>query len=204
MKDVAIDTGAAWVATYKTWQDGDVFRESNTDVIWDALGDRLGYLKTQVDLRATLAGTNTWTAANTFQSDVTVEGDLNTTSAINGAGGTFTDIMNFSAISLAPTTLTDVDTTISGTFYEFRVPAITGNRIYTLPSTTGLVDGHRIQIVRMRTADAFTVTLKDPTGPTTLGIISASLQGFIEATKKGSSWVVSQWGGTVTSLLTTV
>jgi hypothetical protein len=55
----------------------------------------------------------------------------------------------------------------------------------------------------MRTADAFTATLQDPTGPTTLGVISASSAGWIEVEANGAAWKVVGWGGTVTSLSTT-
>ncbi|OPZ61886.1 MAG: hypothetical protein BWY86_00625 [Candidatus Aminicenantes bacterium ADurb.Bin508] len=102
------------------------------------------------------------------------------------------------------TLLTDADVAIDVDTYEARVPQVTGTRIYTLP--TPWIAGQRIKISRLRTADAFTVTLRTA-GGIVLGTISSSASGWIEGYAKttgAESWVTSSFGGTVTSLLTTV
>ena len=66
MKSYTIDTAAAWVGTIQTWQDGDVFRETNLDTITDSIADRLGYLKTKADAAGYLAAASqTWTGLQT-------------------------------------------------------------------------------------------------------------------------------------------
>ncbi len=214
MKNVSINLAAAWDTFIRSFQDGNIFRESNIDLATGDIADRLGYLKNKADLAGYLAGTNVWTAANEFQSTVTVTGgnDVDLTDAVLQAGNSnfageaeFDDVVHMQGgVAFNLTTLADANATLAASTYEHRVPTLTANRVYTLPATTGLNDGHKILMARLRTADAFTATLQDPTGPTTLGIVSASTAGYIVATKKGSSWVVSQWGGTLTSLLTSV
>lgn len=214
MKTATIDTAALWAGTISTWQDGDIFRETNTDTVTDSIADRLGYLKTKADAAGYIAAANTWTGENTFTTvasvtDFVVGGDGDMTVA---AAATFNSTATFnSEVSAANVLLTGV----VGPSYEtladsaaslsnvlvHRVPTLTANRVYTLPAGS---DYQLALIVRNRTADAFTATLQTST-PTTLGVISASSAGWILVQKKPASvWVVVAWGGTVTSLDTTV
>lgn len=216
MKNVTINTAAAWSGTFRSYQDGDIFRESNIDLQAGDLADRLGYLKAQVDGAATEAGNNTFTGVNAFNldaGDLTITGasdlvitsgfQVNAASAFN-APVTCNDIIEVAAgIGLAHETLADAADTIAATTTHARVPALTASRIYTLPAAAGCAPGHTVILERVRTADAFTATLQDPTGPTTLGVISASNAGWIMAVLRGSSWRLGAWGGTVTSLDTT-
>lgn len=219
MKSYTIDTAAAWSGSITTWQDGDVFRETNTDAVTDSIGDRLGYLKTKADGAAYLAaasqtfsGVATWAGAS---SGVVVSGDLGLTVGTFDVGGTatFSDVVDFNAgpvtFASAPvfngglkadySTLSDADTTIgTPTKFEYRVPTLTANRSYGLDGTAntlaiisassqGWVElvhsttKQRVRVVRMRTADAFTVTVKGTAG----------------------TWRIAAWGGSVTSLDTT-
>src|SRR3972149_6424632 len=67
MKAYTIDLGAAWAATIETFQDGNVFRETNIDLMADSIADRLGYLKAQSDTFVAV-GDNpvTWTGEHIF------------------------------------------------------------------------------------------------------------------------------------------
>lgn len=82
MKTLPIDTAAAWAATVSTFVDGDVFRESNIDLCVDSIADRIGYLKTTVDGKASVGannawtGTNAWAAASDFNAAVSFSADL--------------------------------------------------------------------------------------------------------------------------------
>ena len=223
MKATTIDTAALWAGTISTWQDGDIFRETNTDIVSESIGDRLGYLKAKADVAGYLAADQTWAGSNTFDTGVadttTFAGDnavvFNTSVDVNS---TFHSVDNAAldgetslngaayatglfGISTADTT--DADATLS-TMTVQRVPTLTGNRVYTLPAPT--YPGQLCLLIRNRTADAFTATLQTAT-PTTLGVVSASSAGWILAQAKNitaTGWRLVAWGGTVTSLDTTV
>lgn len=219
MKSYTIDTAAAWSGSITTWQDGDVFRETNTDAVTDSIADRLGYLKTKADGAAYLAaasqtfsGLATWSGAS---AGLVVSGDFGLTTGLLTVGGQaiFSDEVQFNAgpvtFSSAPelnggikadyASLADADSTIgTPAKFEYRVPTLTANRAYGLDSTTNILaiisasaqgwvelvhstTKQRVRIVRMRTSDAFTVTVRGTAG----------------------TWRVSAWGGSVTSLDTT-
>lgn len=219
MKTITIDTAAAWVTTIRAIQDGEALSEANiSDIMADDVADRLGYLKTAVDAKPDLADANTWTNGNEFFTDygnlvVSGSGELECQTsatfaasvAFNGETTVYDTLAVAGAFVLDDQTLADANSTIAATGFHKRVPTLTANRTYTLPAAAALVDGHTIRITRMRTADAYSVTVQDPTGPTTLGVISASAAGWIEVIKRsGNVWRVSAWGGTVTSLDTGV
>ncbi len=133
---------------------------------------------------------------------VTIAADGGSISLLaNGASG----VVNlFGGIALTVVSLTDADTTLASNIFSHRVPAgINATRNYTLPSTSGLEDGHRIRLVKVG-VEAFVVNLKDPTGPTTIASISSGASGWIEAVKRSSDWRVDAWGGTVTGISTGV
>ncbi len=226
MKTVSIDTAALWGAGLRTWQDGDVFRESNTDLVIEDIGDRLGYLKAQADLAGYLAADQTWEGSNEF--DTGTGGGAETISVIgdgdfkleNGGGlrvATGTD--GGSWVASAFTTNQDCDAEFGGVlaFLErlvastetladapatlshalvHRVGTLTANRVYTLPSGTA---GQLSLIKRTRTADAFTVSLADGSG--NIGVISASQAGWMLAMcSSGTTWVPIAWGGTLSTV----
>ncbi len=209
MKSLTINTGAAWVATLETYQDGDVFRESNIDLQAASVANHLGYLKTAVDGKASLSGPT----FNTDSADFTVEGAgdaIFDSALIANAGVALNNDVTVNApaaflagVSLSVVTVADAAATIDAAVTQNRVPVITAARIYTLPATTGLVDGHLVLVTRPGTA-AFTVTVNDPTGPTTMGVIPDSQAGWILCVKRSTSWRVAAWHVNTTSLHATV
>lgn len=214
MKTTTIDTAAAWAGTIATIQDGDPASEANMDLVSDSIGDRLGYLKTKADGAAYLAAaTQTFTGAAVWSGAATVTIDP------DGANDIVADDVRFNstatsslvlqaasngglygAIWIDVITLTDANQSLSELAdLEYRVPQLTANREYTLPgggvTTLGVIDASaagwiefrhssgvgKLLFTRPRSADAFTVTFKG-----------------------SSSWKVSRWGGTVSSLSATV
>lgn len=213
MKTATIDTAALWAGTISTFQDGDIFRETNIDTMVDSIGDRLGYLKAKADAAAYVAADNTFTGNNTFTTasggdDLTVGGDgeliVNVGATMNGAmniaSAAFTGRIEIGAeFNSAPNVLADAAATCSAVLFQ-RVPTLTANRVYTLPAGSA---GDLALMTRSGT-EAFTATLQDPTGSTTVGVVSSGASGWILAQKRGSNWVAVAWGGTVTSIRTTV
>ncbi len=213
MKTATIDTAALWAGTISTFQDGDIFRETNIDTMIDSIGDRLGYLKAKADAAAYVAADNTFTGNNTFTTasggdDLTVGGDgeliVNVGATMNGAmaiaSAAFTGRIEIDAeFNPGSNVLADAAATCSAVLFQ-RVPTLTANRVYTLPAGS---DGDLAVLTRSGT-EAFTATLQDPTGSTTVGVISSGASGWIAAQKRGSNWVAVMWGGTVASIRTTV
>jgi hypothetical protein len=213
MKTATIDTAALWAGTISTFQDGDIFRETNIDTMVDSIGDRLGYLKAKADAAAYVAADNTFTGNNTFTTasggdDLTVGGDgeliVNVGATMNGAmaiaSAAFTGRIEIDAeFNPGSNVLADAAATCSAVLFQ-RVPTLTANRVYTLPAGS---DGDLAVLTRSGT-EAFTATLQDPTGSTTVGVISSGASGWIAAQKRGSNWVAVMWGGTVASIRTTV
>lgn len=200
-------SNVAWVTTIRTFVDGDVFRESNVDLMANDISDRLGYLKAQVDASGKLDVANTWTDENTFSANIVSNGSL----IVNGAAG-FNDELNvndliqlfgtavFTGVDLrldSRETLADAADTIVNVIA--RVPLVTANRVYTLPSYSA---GRIVVLSRPRAGDNFTITLQD-SGATTLAIIPALTSGWIVAYGSGT-WKPLLWSDGITSLLGTV
>lgn len=217
MKSVTIPTGTsvAWSGTFRSFVDGDIFRESNIDLNAGDLADRLAYLKDKADAAGYLATANAWTGENTFTTeasvtDFIVDGDgemtVNASAQFNAAANFASEVATSGGLLLSGylaagiETLADAPATLSNVLVH-RVPTLTANRVYTLPTGT---DGQLALFIRPRTADAYTATLQNPAA-TTMGVISASNSGWILCVKKPASvWVVAAYGGTVTSVDTTV
>ncbi len=213
MKTIAINTGASFPAGLSALQDGDQFRESNTDQTAQDTADGLGYLKGQLDGAAWESNNGTYTGQNTFTDTVTVDGAdlvLDNGAVLDAGAGQFNGTLTAAdmaylrgGVAVAVQTGGDGATVISPNVTVVRVPAISQNRVYTLPSVVGLTDGHLVIVRRVDTTAAYTLTVQDPTGPTTLGVISASAAGWLAFFKAGANWRLLMWGGTVTSLSTT-
>lgn len=223
MKNVTINTAASWGASFRSFQDGDIFRESNIDLQAGDLADRLGYLKAQSDASGKLAADQTWTGSNEFDTgsgggaetiSIIGDGDFNV-ERINVSSGTDGGVWNASTFQVnadcdgafngilevagrlvsASETVADAAAALTGVLIH-RVPTLTANRIYTLPSGAA---GQLALLKRTRTADAFTAALHDGGGA--IGTISASNAGWILAMcTSGTTWVVLAWGGTVTGI----
>ncbi|MGL4442661.1 MAG: hypothetical protein ACRCU1_03480 [Alsobacter sp.] len=205
MKTTAI-ADVAWAATIRTYQDGDFFQESNTDLVADDIADRLGYLKARDLESGKLAGTNIWSGiSNTFNNDLNAASATLTSAGIEDAvisnslqiEGTV-EFVNGSAIKISSgETLADASVPITQTIA--RVPTITANRVYTLPAAS---DGRIVYFARLGTA-AFTATLQT-SGAVTLGVVPSGQAGFIKAWCDGATWKVLEWSANITSLLATV
>ncbi len=225
MKTLAI-SNVAWVATVRSFVDGDVFRESNIDLSMGDVADRLGYLKAQVDASGKLAADQTWTGSNTFSSGASETNIFTGDNPVQFAGisvastAGFADEVTFasllqhnggdaeflgSSVDIGTVlklsdvaTLADANVTIANTIV--RVPQTTANRTYTLPAGSA---GRLVILVRPRSADAHTVTLQDPSAAT-IGICPVSAQAFIVAQYNGVAWKALMWSNNVTSISTTV
>lgn len=205
MKSVSINTGASEPTAIQSFQDGDIFRESNIDLQAASLADALGWLKAQLALKATLSGANTWTSFQTFQPD--------------GAWGSeplsalFYREVRLVTYATSPTeaatagfiqrviTMADANETWNPVAEIFLVPQNAAARTYKFNSPSGGAS-RKIKIVRPRSVDAFAVTIQDGSS-VTMGIISSSEAGFIELTYDTTSaqgWIVTGYGGVVTSL----
>lgn len=223
MKTLPIDdTGATWNPVLVTWTDGEIFRETRTDVVSEDISEHLGYLKEQEALSAKLAGDQVFTGNNEFVTSAgngfEISGDQNV--ILSGAVGlvgtfaTFTGALNSSdtaigmnAARLTTTgklclasieTMSDAAGTISA--IVSNIPTLTANRIYSLQAGGG--DNGRIAIVRRSGTAAFTATLNDDLG-NTMGIIPASQAGWIVCIFRTTDarWVPILWSGNVTSIL---
>jgi hypothetical protein len=218
MKTVALNLAAASPTGIQSFQDGDIFRESNIDLQAASLADALGYLRAQTDNAVlktgnqtiagnkTFSGTTTLSGPNALSGATTVSGALLATSTAEFDGQVNFDAACYVDENLYPSfaNLPDANGAIDNIRVFYRVPQITANRVYTLPTGSASIVGRIHRFTRSRTADAFTVTMQDATG--TVAIIDASAAGWVElecVDTSASGWRVSAWGGTVSSLRTT-
>jgi hypothetical protein len=217
MKNVTINTAAAWAASFRSFQDGDIFRESNIDLNAGDLADRLGYLKATVDNAMLLTGNQTAAGNKTFSGATTMSGGLDITGGdlnFSGAGSVTIDrpieinealTQNGFAQLLAQVQFgmdfpADSNATFAAGKTMHRLPALTGNRVYTLPSGTS---GQIKIITRGATTGAFTATIND--GSRTLAVIPASTQGWIVVVCQGGTvWNNVLWSSALTSVLSEV
>lgn len=191
-KSMTIDTAASWGASITVPTDGDVFQESQTDVYFDTIADRLGYLKSRTDGLAGLATNNTWTGTQAFNNDITAQDQL-----IEGQ----LSFQTLTASGIVRRFVVVTSTSTIGEGYDtVSVGNTAGNITLTMPVA---YQGARVRIVRNSTSLAHTVTVQTST-PVTLGVISASAAGWIEVERMAgpANWVVVGYGGTVTSLST--
>lgn len=208
MKSTTINTAASWAGTIQSFVDGDQFRESNLDLSANSIADRLGYLKAQADISAKTNAANTFTNANTFNTDthdLTLTGagdvkitagllDVNTNSAFRAPHvcemqGTLKLLAEFGITS---TVLPDASGTIPAGVMLCRVPAITGNRTYTLPAV-GASDNRLVLLTRSGT-EMFSVTLA-----TGIGSLSAGAAGWILVGVRAAAWKAIAWSSTWTA-----
>lgn len=100
MKNITINTGASWSGTIPSWQDGDKFRETNTDTVSTAIADRLGYLKTLADGAVTIGASPTWLGTHTFGTTNTTTGNV-TTANITTANIATANVTTYNVASVA-------------------------------------------------------------------------------------------------------
>ena len=209
MKSVTINLAAAWSAAIQSFVDGDVFRESNIDLNAGAIADRLGYLKTTVDGKASIAGANTFTGNNEFDTDaaaweVSGGGDalftcglLDANCALRARSHATVDgaLTLLTTLVINSHVLPDASGTIPATYVCYRVPALTGNRAYGTPAASP--DGKLLVFTRPGT-EAFTA------GLTSMGTVPSGQSGFIVAIVRGGAWVPVLWSSNITGLSTAV
>lgn len=188
----ALTETSVFDATVNAVDDGDTRNAASVRTTFTQINNRAKWLN---DNKAPIASP-TFTGTATF-ANATFPSGLNLTGGkLIEAGG---------HVGHRTDTPTDADVSIADDISEYRVPAITANRTYTFSATaqSGSTSRRRVRVTRMRTADAFTVTVKRNDG-TTIGVISASAAGWIEfcCPPGTDDWVVSAFGGTVTSLST--
>lgn len=226
MKNLAISLLASWGSSIRTFVDGDIFRESNIDLMEGDIADRLGYLKAQFALTPTLAGSNAltglWTWAAGVAPGIVVLGDAGvTTTDLDVKGfGTFENQVTFTAASVLEiegthqtdttatmleqtATLADANITVPSTGNRFRAPIMaTADRVYTLP--TPIAAGRTLRIEKMHN-DSHKLTVKNASAGTMCDInVTAAGVGWVEVRDSSTGWVVSAFGGDVTSILALV
>lgn len=201
MKNFLINITAIWATTLSTWQDGDIFRETQTDLVISDIGDRLGYLKTALDLKPDLSDTQTWTGLNTFHPSTGLPG-IKVYKEL-----TFPDPATELAAALTAgiihreRAMANADGIEAPNAEVLVVPAINANRLYTIGSYGGN-DGKRVRVRRPRTGDAFTVTLQDA-GSNAICVIPASQHAWVDIEYRAAKtpvWGIVGYGGTFTSM----
>lgn len=224
MKNLTIDTAAAWAGTLTTIQDGDAASEATMDQVVDTIGDRLGALKTAADGKLSLASNTDQTLSGTGDivlssgKEIIAGSSSILTLSSNGLSIGQSAINNVNALgqlrinylgelklfdgsnfTLQSQVLPDADGTISYSPVS-RVPTLTSNRTYTL--TFIAVFGSVVRIVRTVTSN-HSVTINGGASGT-IAVIPANSQGWVECINAGggtADWRVLEWGGTVTSIL---
>jgi hypothetical protein len=208
MKTVSISLVAAWAATLRWFQDGDVFRESQLDLMMGDVADRLGTLKTLVDGKATLAANNSWSGNQTFDGDVSCTGGFAATtvdcSGISCTGGTSFPNDPVAGVERRILLGSDAPMNITAAYDQVRIPVLSANRVYTLKHTgvNAPREGAKIEIVRNGNGDAFTLTVKREDA-TTIGIFIASTAAHATYTFHGGKWLVDVVAASVTTFANT-
>lgn len=211
MKDIAIATSppVAWDDVIVSFEDGDVFRESLLDLNVGSIADRLGYLKATLDTKPDVDDDIEFTGTVTFSGDAVfiapgggtseVTGELSVSGTLNAASlsvnGTVLANDGYQEITHI---LANADETVSADSYQvFRVPVITGNRIYTVSNPTN--PGVALKFSKPHVA-GFSATIKRA-DTTTLAILDASERSALTIRSIGSKWVVEDWtAGSVSNI----
>lgn len=221
MKTLPI-SNLAWVGTIRTVVDGD----DDAEAVWDLhsgdIAARLGYLKAQSDVSGKFATANNWTGDNIFNTGlgpfsvfrVLGDGDAEFYAPLKvNQTATFAEQATFQDRALvngvlelanllqltSQATLADANVAISTLIA--RVPQTTANRTYTLPAASS---GQLCFVVRPRATEAHTITIQDPAGSVTQGIMPVSAASWMILYCNGTSWRPLMWASNVTSILATV
>lgn len=204
MKTIVIDLGAAWDINLKTWQNGDKFREPQTDEVSEDIGNKFGFLKTYADGKASLDGaSNVWQGTQVIQplSGGTLVGLTLYREMHFVDSGTSPAEATRAGLHYRETVLTDANVTLNPDADVFIVPQITANRTYKFAGYGGN-DGRRIRVVRPRTADAFTVTIQDG-GSVTACVFPSSAAAWVDLeyrALKSPSWLPRGFSDNLTSM----
>lgn len=225
MKTIAIDdTGATWDPVLMTWTDGEIFRETRTDLVSENIAEHLGYLKEQEVASAKLTGSNNFTGDNVFDTGtgpskifrVTGDWGAEFVTPVTASSATFSGQVSFAdravvsggggvleilgLLEFFSATLADANATIAS--LVARVPQTTANRVYTLPTGSA---GQVCFVVRARASDAHTITIQDPSGSVVQGVMPVSAASWmVLCCNAATSWRPLLWAANVTSILATV
>ena len=215
MKSITINVAAAWAGTLTVWQDGDILRETNTDTVYTAIANRLGYLKAQSDTFVAVDDDPvTWTGTHTFATTTIDELHVLSGGTLVGTWSnvgsmTFASTKNVTFVGEGAGVLgrrsegSDAATTFTTAADVVSVPTLTANRVYTARSTGPVPSfGAQVRVVRARTADAFSLEIRREDA-TSLATISASAAGWVDLFFT-TKWIVVGYGGTVTGINTDI
>ncbi len=178
--------------------DGDTRNANSVRTTFTQIANRAKWLK---DNKAD-STSGTLTNATITNATFTGTAQINT-GVLNDANGGFRAC---NAITLANADATIFAAANDLSVASFRIPQLTANRIYTFSGANTPQSGwrKRIRIVRPRSGDAFTATIKR-SGGTTICVFSASASGWVEFEWFGApDWGITAWAGGVTSLDETV
>ncbi len=217
LKTIALNLAASEPTGVRSWQDGDIFRESNCDLPTTDIVDALGWLKTTLSFKVAPAddvdfsGTINFTGAVVFDETTgLIPVEFNTGILINALGLEVTsggitcsagnislqggELTYSSTVSSGTvhrvTTGTDAALTITAAADEYRCPQLTANRVWTVDNTPAPTTGRRLRVSRPRTADAFTLTIQRE-DTTTLCVFASMASGYVDLIYFGGQWVVS-------------
>lgn len=209
MKNLTINLAAAWDTFISTFQDGDVFRESQIDISMGTIANRLGWLKTALEAKPDLADNNNWTGVNTF---VPSSGNLSLILyrevAFIATGVSPTEAAR-SGLMRRTRTLPDASGTEAPDADTLVVPVLTtNNKTYTIGNHTGN-DGRTIRVFRPGPNNTFSATLRDSAG-TTICVFPADASDAMAwvdiefSALKSPMWLPRGHGGKTTSLSNTI
>lgn len=196
---VEYDPVDVWWESFVLPKDGETWNFATVmEAVCEKLADNAQHLKLH---KASLDEVGAWTATQTFATIVATTATLD---ALTASTLSFPALAG-KGIEYRREVLGDLDSTLTLEADSYRIPAITGNRVYNLAE--GSFTGQRVRVTRSRSADAHTATVKGGpiSGEYTICVFDSSKSGWIEVEWVGSSWVLSTWGGDApSSLLETV
>jgi hypothetical protein len=210
VKDLAINLAAPWVGTFRSWVDGDIFRESNIDTQLGSIGNRLGYLYTQVWGRALLTGDNEFAGNQAWVSGSAIFGvPVEFTQGIDATGSTAVfDHVTAAGLEFLSShdglrhrrfILPDATHTLADVNYDhYRVPSLSSSVVYTLTDHADYA-GRRVRISRV-TVEAFSVRIRRSGTPSTnLITFGSGDKGWCDFEADGSGvWRLAAWYGAAT------
>lgn len=211
MKTILGNLLAPWANSFRSFIDGDTFRESNIDLMIADVADRIAYLKTAVDARALLTGNNEFNGDQVFMTgnvlfpssltSLEIQVDVNGNDVDANFGHMTLSGLEFGVGHDGPRNrrfiLPDATHTVSDVNHDhYRVPVLSAGVVYTFTDHADYA-GRRIRISRV-TNENFSVRLRRSGTPATNLVTSAAGEKFwidMEA-DVGGVWRVVGWYGT--------
>lgn len=209
MKNLVINLLAAPALVVRSFINGDSFEEANIDLMIGDICDHLGWLRTQVALKANLAGGNTFTGTQTFSGNTVFNSAIN---QFNGSVLIPADVLSVNAFSSGgagfiqrQVTVPDSDQTYSmNTAAEHYRIGATPAADRNIQFNTGTVDGKHVLITRP-SPNAQVINIKNQAGTTIATMpVTAAGPSWVEIFQSGASVKVARASANVTGLLGTV